>query len=64
MYIIFCNTQSRCLHYIVIKLVYSLIVRGWHNRSHFPIDTLHGNKYSLTTLSSISPDFVIKITAQ
>ena len=40
--------QSRCLYYIVIKLVYSLIVRGWHNRAHTSIDTLHGNKYSLT----------------
>jgi hypothetical protein len=35
------------LYYIVIKLVYSLIVRGWHNRAHTSIDTLHGNKYSL-----------------
>ena len=35
------------LYYIVIKLVYSLIIRGWHNRAHTSIDTLHGNKYSL-----------------
>ena len=31
--------------------MYSLIVRGWHNRAHTPIDTLHGIKYSLAIIS-------------
>ena len=39
------------MYYIVSKFMYSLIVRGWHNRSHFPIDTLHGIKYSLDITS-------------
>ena len=33
--------------------MYSPIVRGWHNRAHTSIDTLHGNKYSLTTLNCL-----------
>ena len=31
--------------------MYSLMVKGWDNRSYIPIDTLHGIMYSLTIIS-------------
>ena len=35
--------------------MYSLIVKGWDNRPHIPIDTLHGIMYSLTITSDSGP---------